>query len=156
MYLIIQLTCSQFLILLNKVMVSILTTPTSTTYKLLLVAKRKMAWIILKAPLAHYHPTSLIYYNFFMEVTPWYLKKILRCGMHALGTSTMTLFRSFTHPKWCTNFLISMSPISHVCLYTWEALPWTFSLSSYSSCHIHFRVSGYGIMWSNVTHKSQV
>ena len=158
MYLIIQLTYSQFLILLNKVMVSILITPTwrwltSLTYKLMLVAKRRMACIILTTPLAHYHPSSLIYYNFSMEVMPWYLKRILMCGMLALDTSTMTLFRRFIHPKWCTNFLIS---ISHVHLYTWKALPQTFSLSSYSSCHIHSRVSACGIMWSNVTHKSRV
>ena len=63
----------QFLILLNKAMVS--TTwrwLESTTYILLLEAKRKLACIVtLTVSPAHYYPPGLIYYNFFVEVMPW-------------------------------------------------------------------------------------
>ena len=98
----------------------------------------------------YYHHPSLIYYNFFMEVMPWSSRKSL-VGVWSLGHLNFDSLQKFfnpngasTSPLWCLQYLMCG-------LYTWEAPPQTFSISSYSWCHIHFGVGAYQLMWLNAT-----
>ena len=89
MYLVFQLTYSQFLVLLNKPMVSIL-----ITFNLEVVDVNNLQIVVSgKKEAGSYHLNSFtsplpssnsLIYNFFVDVMPWWLKKILNCGMLAL------------------------------------------------------------------------
>ena len=91
----------------------------STTYKLLLVAKRKLAYVILTAS------TAITILKFLSTNSSWKLcrgsSRRCCCSMLTLVTSTMTFFENSLHIKWCIELLFSMSWISHVWLVYMES-----------------------------------
>ena len=135
-YIIFEQTYTQFLVLPNKAMVSILMILTwwlmSTTYKLMLVTKGKLACVTLTTPPAHYHPPSLIYYNFFISVMTLqlWLGSWRRCSLVAcsLWAPQLWLFKSSIRPKWSMSFLIQCLQYLMRGLYTQDAPSRTFSL----------------------------
>ena len=104
--------------------------------------------IVLTTSLAYYHPPSLIYIT-----TSWSSRKslVVACSLGHLDYESLQKF--FIPNGACTSSFGCLWYL--MCgLYTWEAPPQTFSISSYLLCHIHFGVSASRHMRSNVTHDS--